>query len=73
MSYSVSQRRKELGIRIAFDADRRDVFGLVMGETCRLAIVGSVLGCAVTLIAGYLAHLPYISGRSRPRGCLKRA
>jgi predicted permease len=55
MSYSVSQRRKEVGIRIAFGADRRDVLGLIMGETCRLAVLGSVLGCAAAFIAGRLA------------------
>jgi ABC-type antimicrobial peptide transport system permease subunit len=55
MSYSVSQRRKELGIRIAFGAGQREVLGLIMGETCRLAILGSVLGCAAAFIAGRLA------------------
>jgi predicted permease len=55
MSYSVSQRRKEVGIRIAFGADRRDVLGLIMGETCRLAVLGSVLGCAAAFIVGRLA------------------
>jgi predicted permease len=55
MSYSVSQRGKEVGIRIAFGADRRDVLGLIMGETCRLAVLGSVLGCAAAFIVGRLA------------------
>jgi putative ABC transport system permease protein len=55
MSYSVSQRKKEVGIRIAFGADRGDVLGLVMGEACRLALLGSVLGCAVAFIAGHVA------------------
>jgi len=62
MSYSVSQRTKELGIRIAFGANRRDVFRLIMGETFRLVIFGSVLGCAAGLVAGHLAtHTVYIS------------
>jgi FtsX-like permease family len=52
MSYSVSQRRKEVGIRVAFGADRRDVLGLIMGETCRLAVLGSVLGCAGAFVVG---------------------
>ena len=49
MSYSVSQREKEMGIRIAFGADQHDVLGLIMGEACRLALLGSVLGsrCSV--------------------------
>jgi ABC-type antimicrobial peptide transport system permease subunit len=55
MSYSVSQRMKEVGIRIAFGADRRDVLGLIMGEACRLALLGSVLGCIAAFIVGRLA------------------
>jgi predicted permease len=62
MSYSVSQRRKEVGIRVAFGANRRDVLGLIMRETCRLAILGCVLGCAAAFIVGHLAtHTVYIS------------
>jgi putative ABC transport system permease protein len=62
MSYSVSTRKKEIGIRIAFGADRRDVLGLIMGETCRLAVLGSVLGCGAAFVAGHLAtHMVYLS------------
>ncbi len=62
MSYSVSQRKKEVGIRMAFGANRRDVLGLVMGETCRLAVVGCALGCFAALVAGHLAiHAVYLS------------
>ena len=62
MSYAVRQRRKEMGIRIAFGARRRDVAGLVLGEACRLGVVGSVLGCAVATVIGQLAtHAVYIS------------
>ena len=55
MAYSVSQRRKEVGIRVAFGADRHHVLGLIMGETCRLAILGCVVGCTAAFIAGRLA------------------
>ena len=62
MSYSVRQRRKEMGIRIAFGANRRDVVNLVVGEACRLGVVGSVLGSAVAAVFGQLAtHTVYIS------------
>lgn len=62
MSYSVRQRRKEMGIRIAFGANRRDVAGLVLGEACRLGVIGTILGCAIAAIVGQVAtHTVYIS------------
>jgi len=50
ISYSVNQRRLEIGIRMALGASPGKVLGLVMRETMRMAIVGVVLG----LIGGLL-------------------
>jgi hypothetical protein len=62
MSYSVNQRRKEIGIRMAFGANRSDVFSLVMRETCALAILGSMLGFTAALFAGRMAtSMVYLS------------
>ncbi len=44
MSYVVSGRTQEIGIRIALGAQRRDVFRLVVGQGMALAGAGLVLG-----------------------------
>ena len=44
MSYSVTQRTHEIGIRMAIGAQPRDVFKMIMGHGMLLAIVGVVLG-----------------------------
>jgi predicted permease len=61
-SYAAVQRKKEMGIRMAFGANRSDVFGLVMRETCWLALVGSVTGCVAAAIAAREAtNISYLS------------
>jgi predicted permease len=46
LAYQVSQRRKELGIRLALGSDGRRIFGLVVSEGIWLMAVGVVLGVA---------------------------
>jgi putative ABC transport system permease protein len=50
ISYSVSQRSNEMGIRAALGAEKSDLFKLVLGEGARLAAVGAAIG----LIAAFL-------------------
>jgi ABC-type antimicrobial peptide transport system permease subunit len=53
ISYFVTQRRNEIGIRIALGATRRQVIGLVMRSAGLMLAVGVVTGTLLSLIAGH--------------------
>ena len=70
ISYSVTQRLREIAVRMALGAEKRQVFQMVIGQGLRMAVVGLVLGAAAALILTRLltsfSHLLYGVGASDP-------
>ncbi len=50
ISYSVSQRTRELGIRMALGAGRKDLIGMFMADALRLAAIGIGCGLAAAFV-----------------------
>ena len=51
ISFTVSQRRQEIGIRSALGAGRRRIISMVMREAGWLLAAGLVLGAALSVLA----------------------
>jgi ABC-type antimicrobial peptide transport system permease subunit len=64
-AYSVSKRLKELGIRVALGAQRREVLQAALGRAFKLLAVGSVAGLVLGLLATRV--LAYIVYQAAPR------
>jgi len=60
VSYSVSQRTREIGIRMAFGAEVRNVLGMVLREGLRLVIAGVAVGLlGAWALSRYLTSILY--------------
>ena len=67
MSYAVRQRTREIGIRIALDADRGKVSRMVLSEVDRLVLFGGLIGLLSTFaLSRLMSSLLYGVGASDP-------
>jgi predicted permease len=70
ISYSVTQRVQEIGVRMALGAEKQQIFQMVIGQGLRIAVVGLTIGAAAALILTRLllsfSRLLYGIGPSDP-------
>jgi len=69
LSYAVSERTFEIGVRVALGADRGRVLGLVVGDAVRVTLWGVVAGVLGSIALGrvirsLLVGVPMIDGVS---------
>jgi len=71
MSYLVSQRQREFGIRLALGASRREIITLVFNHAVRMIALGLVIGgAAAALLSRYLETQLFQVARTDPSGFL---
>jgi putative ABC transport system permease protein len=68
MSFFVTQRTRELGLRVALGAESSRVVSYVMRQGAQLALAGGLAGLAAGILAArYLAHTLYGVQANEPR------
>jgi ABC-type antimicrobial peptide transport system permease subunit len=67
MSYTMAQRTREIGVRVALGAQRRDVLSLVIRQAVNLGLIGTAIGLVGCLaVTRLVASLLYRISPSDP-------
>jgi predicted permease len=67
ISYAVSQRNHEIGVRIALGAQQKNIFGAVIGQGLKLVLMGLVIGVVVSAgLSRFLSGLLVNTGALDP-------
>jgi putative ABC transport system permease protein len=53
-AYTTARRTRELGIRVAMGAQRRDIVGMILGQGLSLVVIGAAIGLGLALAASRL-------------------
>ncbi|HEU0175716.1 MAG TPA: ABC transporter permease [Blastocatellia bacterium] len=60
IAYSVSQRRREIGIRMALGAEKSAILNMIIGQGIKLVLIGVAIGLAAALgLTRFLSGLLY--------------
>jgi putative ABC transport system permease protein len=65
LAYSVAQRRREIGVRLALGAERSQVIGMVLAQGAKLVAVGLALGLIASLSVSSLLESQLYEIRAR--------
>ena len=69
VSYSVTRRYREIGIRMALGAGRRGVLGMILRQTMRPVVIGAIFGVAgASFMSGILAGVLFGVSPADPVG-----
>jgi ABC-type antimicrobial peptide transport system permease subunit len=59
VSFTINQRTREIGLRMALGAQRADALRMVLRQGLNLALLGTAIGMPITILAGFQLRSAY--------------